>query len=82
MNVVRCLLIHSALPKRFWAEALSTACYLRNLSPSAGTGNKIPFEQWFGRKVTLEKLQELRVFGCQAFAACHDEDKLNDRAEE
>ena len=31
INKVRCMLLESGLPKSFWAEAASTACYLIKL---------------------------------------------------
>ncbi|KAH9681219.1 hypothetical protein KPL71_026889 [Citrus sinensis] len=49
MEKVRCLLIHSKLPKALWAEALNTACYLVNRSPSTAIGCKTPMELWLGR---------------------------------
>ncbi|KAH9706020.1 Integrase catalytic domain-containing protein [Citrus sinensis] len=35
---VRCMLIYSKLPKTLWEEALNTACYLVNMSPSTAIG--------------------------------------------
>ncbi|KAK4392785.1 Retrovirus-related Pol polyprotein from transposon TNT 1-94, partial [Sesamum angolense] len=42
LNKVRCLLISSGLSKTFWGEALSTAVYLINRSPSVPLLGKIP----------------------------------------
>ncbi|KAH9705459.1 hypothetical protein KPL70_011882 [Citrus sinensis] len=61
---VRCLLIHSKLPKALWAEALNTACYLVNRSPSTAIGCKTPMELWLGRVADYSKL---RIFGCEAY---------------
>ena len=30
VEIARCMLIHSGMPKSFWAEAVATANYLRN----------------------------------------------------
>ncbi|KAH9754460.1 hypothetical protein KPL71_015451 [Citrus sinensis] len=65
MEKVRCLLIHSKLPKTLWAEALNTACYLVNRSPSTAIGCKTPMELWLGRVADYSKL---RIFGCEAYA--------------
>ena len=61
MKVVRCLLIQSGAPKTFWAEAVSTACYLRNLSPSASIAYQIPFEIWHGRELEEADLNRLKT---------------------
>ena len=59
------MLSDSGLPKRFWAEALSTATYLRNRSPTTSLPKITPFEAWTGNKPNL---MHLKVFGCQAYA--------------
>ncbi|KAH9803501.1 hypothetical protein KPL71_001790 [Citrus sinensis] len=65
MEKVRCLLIHSKLPKTLWAEALNTACYLVNRSPPTAIGCKTPMELWLGRVADYSKL---RIFGCEVYA--------------
>lgn len=65
MESVRSLLADSGLSKEFWGEALSTATYLRNLSPSRVIDNLTPAQAWTGRKPDVSNL---RVFGCKAFA--------------
>ncbi|KAL0409123.1 UNVERIFIED_CONTAM: Retrovirus-related Pol polyprotein from transposon TNT 1-94 [Sesamum radiatum] len=49
LNKVRCLLISSGLPKTFWGEALLTAAYLINRSPSVPLNGKIPESVWTGK---------------------------------
>lgn len=60
----RCLLYHSKLGNSFWAEALNTAVYMKNRSPTVAVTGAVPHELWTGRKVSL---RHLRVFGCEAF---------------
>ena len=48
MESVRSMLADSGLPQRFWAEALSTAVYLRNRSPTKSLPETTPFEVWSG----------------------------------
>ena len=60
----RSMLAGPGLPKRLWAEAMSTACYLRNITPSVEK-TKTPFEIWTGHRPTVE---HLKVFGCVAYA--------------
>ncbi|CAH2100383.1 unnamed protein product [Euphydryas editha] len=64
MTKVRCMLQHSGLDRRFWAEAVMTAIYLKNRSPTAALGGRIPEEVWTGSKLDLS---HLRVFGCVAY---------------
>ena len=56
---VRSMLADSQLPHTFWAEALSTAAYLINRSPTKALDHKTPFEAWYGKKPTVS---HLRVF--------------------
>ena len=65
------------LTHQFWAEALSTAVYLRNRSPTKAVKGMTPFEAWTGEKPNVE---HLRVFGCAAYAhVAKDERKKLDR---
>lgn len=58
----RCLLFEAGLEKRFWAEAVNTACYLRNRSAVSNIP-KTPYEIFFGRKPDLS---HIRIFGSTA----------------
>ncbi|KAH9679832.1 hypothetical protein KPL71_026291 [Citrus sinensis] len=62
---VRCMLIYSKLPKTIWVEALNTACYLVNRSPSTAIDCKTPMELWSGRMADYAKLI---IFCCTAYA--------------
>ena len=64
-ETIRSMLAESQAPKHFWAEALSTATYLRNRSPTIALDNVTPYEAWTGDKPNVE---HLRVFGCTAYA--------------
>ena len=44
IEAVCSMLSDAKLPKRFWAEALSTAVYLHDHSPIAAAQGKTPFE--------------------------------------
>jgi len=57
-------LLHSALPRCFWADALATACYVRNRLPVCPL-NVSPHEKWYGKKPSVK---HMRVFGCVAYA--------------
>lgn len=63
---VRSMLGDSGLPKKFWAEALKTAVYIRNRCPSISLPQHLtPMEIWTGRRPDVG---HLRVFGSKAFA--------------
>ena len=81
MESTRSMLAHSGLPDCYWAEAVATAAYLRNRTPTtAFTEKKTPYERWYGRKPNLS---HLKVFGCIAYAHVPDlkRTKLDRKAE-
>eukprot|EP00253_Pinus_taeda_P028817 PITA_28817 len=47
------MLSGARLGQEFWAEALETACYLVNRSPSSALEDKTPQELWNGKKPSL-----------------------------
>uniref|UniRef100_A0AAG5DHX2 Uncharacterized protein n=1 Tax=Anopheles atroparvus TaxID=41427 RepID=A0AAG5DHX2_ANOAO len=59
----RCMLRDAGMHKKYWAEAINTACYLQNRLPSAAV-KSTPFEMWFGRK---PEVKHLRLFGCSGY---------------
>ena len=65
MEKVRSMLYGSKLPFKFWAEAVSTAVYLQNRSPTNYLGDITPYEKWYQNKPNVG---HLRVFGCVAYA--------------
>ena len=60
----RSMLLDAALPQKFWAEAVSTATYLRNRCPTRAVDEMTPYEAWNGVKPRVE---HLRVFGCDVY---------------
>nr|CAH65740.1 OSIGBa0127D24.3 [Oryza sativa] len=76
ISKARCMLSNAGLPKQFWAEAVSTACYLINRSPSYAIDKKTPIEVWSSSPA---KYSDLRVFSCTAYAHV-DNGKLEPRA--
>ena len=61
----RSMLLDANLSKCYWAEAVSTAVYLKNRSPTKAVQGMTPFEAWHGKKPSVD---HLRVFGCDAYA--------------
>jgi hypothetical protein len=62
---VRCMLSMAKLPKPFWGEAVLTACYLINRSPTVPLNFEVPEKIWSGKDISYS---HLKVFGCKAFA--------------
>ncbi|KAL2243920.1 UNVERIFIED_CONTAM: Retrovirus-related Pol polyprotein from transposon TNT 1-94 [Sesamum indicum] len=76
LEKVRCLLISSGLQNFFWGEAVLTAAYLINLSPSVPLLGKSPETVCSGKKPDISFL---RTFGCSAFVH-QSSDKLEPRS--
>lgn len=76
VEMVRSMLSDSKAPSRFWAEALSTAAYIRNRCPTKSVEGMTPIEALTGKKPDLT---HLRRFGCAAYAHIPKEErqKLN-----
>ena len=65
VETARSVMSHAKMPVEFWAEAISTAVYLQNHSPTISQPGITPFECLFNRKPDVSNL---KVFGCLAFA--------------
>ena len=74
MEKARSMLSGAGLEQRFWAEAVATACYLVNRSPTSALVGKTPMEVWSGKKPSI---RHLRVFGCEAYAHVPKEKDLS-----
>jgi len=69
LEKARTMLLHANLPKAHWAEALNTAVYLANRTPTSSLpDHKTPYEAWHGKKPDI---QHLRVFGCTVWVVDH-----------
>jgi len=63
VEMARCMLKSMQVPAKFWGEAVLTAVYILNRSPTRSLKNKTPFEVWYKRKPTVS---HLKTFGCVA----------------
>ncbi|GJZ19365.1 retrovirus-related pol polyprotein from transposon TNT 1-94 [Tanacetum coccineum] len=52
----RAMLATARLGKSFWVEAVNTACYVINCSPSTAVELKTPIEMWTGKPVNYSDL--------------------------
>ncbi len=65
LDCVRSLLHTAKLDKKFWAEALATAVYIRNRMVSRSLPKHVtPHQRWMGKEPDLS---HLRVFGCKCW---------------
>ncbi|KAJ0546766.1 putative RNA-directed DNA polymerase [Helianthus annuus] len=78
-EVTRCLVHAKNLPSRFWAEAMRTANYVINRTPSQTLKYVSPFERLFKTKPTVHYF---RVFGsvCYVFVPNHLRHKMEKKA--
>ena len=60
----RTMLLEASLPECFWADAVATAVYILNRSPTKALTGKTPFEALFGSRPNLAHLRRL---GCDAY---------------
>lgn len=64
VETTRAMLLDAMLPQKFWVEAVSTAAYLKNRSPTSAVDGATPHQAWYGKKPRVE---HLRVFGSIAY---------------
>ena len=78
LNMTRCILIDTGLPKFLWGEICETAVFLINRSPHRAIDGNSPYARLFGKEPDLSGL---RAIGARAFV--HEErygNKLEDKA--
>jgi len=68
------------MPHSFWGEAISTVVYVLNKSSTKKLEEKVPEENWYGRKPTVN---HLRIFGslCYKHVPNAKRRKLQDKSE-
>ncbi|WVZ89296.1 LOW QUALITY PROTEIN: hypothetical protein U9M48_035719 [Paspalum notatum var. saurae] len=64
VEMARTMLDEHRTPRRFWAEAVNTACYIANRIFLRAFLGKTSYELRFGRQPSVK---HLRVFGCRCF---------------
>ncbi|WVZ70950.1 hypothetical protein U9M48_019579 [Paspalum notatum var. saurae] len=67
VEMARTMLDEHRTPRKFWAEAINTACYVSNRIFLRAVLNKTSYELRFGRQ---PKVSHLRVFGCRIVETC------------
>jgi hypothetical protein len=75
VEMARMMLDEYRTPRRFWANAINTACYISNHIFLHSILNLTPFELHFGRKPSVS---HLKPFGCKCFILkCGNLDKFD-----
>jgi hypothetical protein len=78
VEMAKTMLDEHRTPRRFWANAISTACYISNRIFLRSILHLIPFELHFGRKPSVS---HFRSFGCKCFVLkCGNLDKFESRS--
>ena len=72
-ELARTMLSESSLPQYFWADAVSTSCYVMNRVLIRPILKKIPYELFNGRKPNIS---HLKVFGCRCFILNNGKENL------
>ncbi|CAL8990558.1 unnamed protein product, partial [Prunus brigantina] len=60
VEMARTMMAEKRIPLKFWVEAVNTAVYLQNRSPTSALDNITPFKKFSGRKPDVK---HLRIFG-------------------
>jgi hypothetical protein len=78
-EIARAMLNEKNLPNYFWAEAIATAVYIMNRTPTTAVHGMTPEEKFTGKKPDVS---HLKVFGCIAYVHVPDEkrSKLDPKA--
>jgi len=63
VETTRAMLLDAKLPHTFWAEAVSTAAYLRNRSPTTALEGTTPHQAWYGQKPRVTTSEGVWVHG-------------------
>jgi len=81
LDLTRSMLKSAHLPPKFWAEAVTTAAYIKNRVCHSTISDQIPFTVWTDK---IPSVRHLKVYGCLAYARLPDQrrKKLDDKAAE
>ncbi|CAN1346353.1 Retrovirus-related Pol polyprotein from transposon TNT 1-94 [Linum perenne] len=81
LDLSRTMLLDHQTPKRFWAEAVSTACYVLNRTLIRKSLNKTPYELFKGK---TPNISYFHPFGCRCFVlnTTRQKGKFDERSNE
>lgn len=64
VEAARSMMCARNVPEALWAEAVQTAVYILNRTPTKQAPDSTPYEMWTG---TIPRLNHIRTFGCVAY---------------
>ena len=73
-EAARAMLAETTLAEHYWAEAVSTACYVQNRALVNKLRKKTPYELYYGRKPNVS---HLHIFGCKCFVSNNGKEHLS-----
>ncbi|KAG6487034.1 hypothetical protein ZIOFF_055615 [Zingiber officinale] len=65
VEMARSMLKYKGIPNLYWAEAVHTAAYIMNRSPTKAVHNMTPYEAWHKKKPVVD---HFKIFGSLAYA--------------
>lgn len=77
LDVARCILIESSLPKILWTYAIQTAAVIRNRCYNR-RGGQTPYYMLTGKKADLSKM---KIFGSVCYAYKQNKKKFDSQCE-
>ena len=61
-SMIRCLVVDSGLPSKFWGKLMLTAAYLCNRMPNSGLDMETSFKRLYGKEANLLHLKIIGAF--------------------
>ncbi|KMQ84419.1 copia protein, partial [Lasius niger] len=79
--MARCMMRQANVPPVFWAEAVNTACYVRNRCITKSLDGQVPYKLWKGKTPTVIYF---KIFGSKVFVLDKNpqKGKFDSRSEE
>ncbi|XP_070144855.1 uncharacterized protein [Drosophila kikkawai] len=76
VEMARCMMKQAGAPPSFWAEAISTASYLRNRCPTKALFGELPYTYWTGKVPTRRSIvvsNDVKFMNTSGFKSKYEE---------
>ena len=74
IEMARTMLIESNLPRKFWAKAMNTSCYIINRAMVRPLNRKTPYELFKGKRPSIA---HFKIFDAKCFVHINDKRDTN-----